>query len=326
MAGVDSAGIGADEAATLSRLDVGSVVLLGNSKDGVHATKRISDKIKKSLGRNAKIATMVATDQEGGQVQRLRGSGFDRIPSGPEQAKYSNAELTRHATVWGKQLRKAGVEADLAPVADVVPKSMKRSNEPIGALDRGYGPSSSVVASKNAAFIKGMRSAHQASGVKHFPGLGKVRGNTDVSSHVVDHRTTKDGTDLDGFRAGVRAGSDMVVMSSASYSKIAPGKPAAFSSKIISGMLRKDLDFDGVVVSDDLQGKALHKTSSKKRALKFIRAGGDLAIVGDPSQVGPMIKKVRAAAHQDADLRSAVGKSATRVLKMKAKYGLADCT
>lgn len=325
MSGVDSSGIGTDEATTLSRLNVGSVVLLGNSTGGVRSTKKVSNKIKKALRARSQVSPLVAVDQEGGDVQRLSGPGFDRIPSAVRQARLSDAELTRRATRWGRQLGKAGVDADLAPVADVVPASMRKANMPIGALHRGYGADASVVADKNAAFIKGMRSAHQVTGVKHFPGLGKVHGNTDVDPDVVDRRTTRTDHDLRAFRAGVRAGTDMVMLSSARYAKIDPHTPATFSKKIISGMVRDDVGFDGVVISDDLQGKALHQTPVQDRALKFIRAGGDLAIVGNPSQVPSMIKTVRAAAADDHELQAAIRKSASRVLAMKAEYGLARC-
>jgi beta-N-acetylhexosaminidase len=325
MAGVDAGGIGAQRARMLARLDVGSVVLLGNSSSGVGAVKRVSDDIKSKLGTEDHASALVAADQEGGKVQRLAGPGFDRIPSAARQAKLSDQELTRRATRWGNQLRSAGIDADLAPVSDVVPQSVGRSNQPIGALRRGYGPDPSVVASKDAAFISGMRAAHRITAVKHFPGLGKVTGNTDTAAHVVDRQTTRAGRDLQGFRAGVRAGAGMVMLSSARYAKIDPGRPATFSTKIIAGMVRNDLGFHGVVVSDDLHGKALHATPASHRALRFFRAGGDLAIAGDPSQIASMVKTVRNAARHDHKLRVAVRKSAARVLTMKANHGLADC-
>lgn len=325
VAGVDSSGIGAEEASTLSRMHVGSALLLGNTDAGVNGVKKVTDKIKKSVGDTADITMLTAVDQEGGQVQRLAGPGFDKIPSANQQAGFSDTKLTRRASRWGRQLDAAGVDADFAPVADVVPSSFGKSNQPIGALQRGYGSQASQVAAKDGAFIKGMRAAHLANGVKHFPGLGKVRGNTDTETHVVDHRTRRHGRDQAGFRAGVKAGTDMVMLSSARYAKIDPKTPATFSKKVVSGMVRKDLDFDGVVVSDDLQGKALHATASKQRGVKFFRAGGDLAIVGDPQLIEPMVDGVRSAARRDHALRSTIRTSAARVLTMKAHYGLADC-
>jgi beta-N-acetylhexosaminidase len=233
--------------------------------------------------------------------------------------------LRSDARRWGRQLQRAGINANLAPVSDVVPTSIGTANEPIGALQRGYGPDPDVVARKNVAFIEGMEAAGVATSVKHFPGLGIVRGNTDFSSDVTDDVTTRHDSRLAGFQAGVRSGVDMVMVSSAVYSKIDPGRPATFSKTVLDGMIRKDLGFRGVIISDDLLGKALDGTAVHRRALRFIRAGGDLSIVGQPADVGPMVDAVRQAAADDAQLRSRIQQSATRVLIMKARHGLADC-
>ena len=75
---------------------------------------------------------MIAADQEGGLVQRLRGPGFSRIPSARQQAKVNDTLLARDAATWARQLKLAGVDADLAPVSDVVPLAWERRNQPIG--------------------------------------------------------------------------------------------------------------------------------------------------------------------------------------------------
>ena len=159
------------------------------------------------------------------------GPGFTSIPAASEQARLSDADLARRATSWGKQLRAAGIDADLAPVADVVPTRLGSANEPIGRLHRGYGPSPKTVAAKVAAFTRGMDAAGVATAVKHFPGLGAVRGNTDFVRHVVDRTTTRHDATLAGFAAGVHARADMVMVSSAYYAEIDPGHRAAFSRR-----------------------------------------------------------------------------------------------
>lgn len=259
-------------------------------------------------------------------VQRLAGPGFDTIPSAEDQASLSDEQLQSDAKGWGEQLKEAGIDVDLAPVSDVVPTSIGAANAPIGALHRGYGPDPSVVASKNTAFIRGMESAGIGTSVKHFPGLGVVRGNTDTDPNVVDDKTTRDDKRLAGFRAGVQAGVDMVMVSSAVYTKIDANHPATFSTTVQQGMIRGDLGFKGVIISDDLLGKALDGTSIHQRALRFIKAGGDLAIVGQSADARSMVDAVRHAAADDPALRSAVQDAATKVLIMKARHGLADCS
>jgi beta-N-acetylhexosaminidase len=115
------------------------------------------------------------------------------------------------------------------------------------------------------------------------------------------------------------------MVSSAVYTRIDPNHPAAYSPTVIQGMLRGDLGFKGVIISDDLMGKALGAVPVHDRALRFIRTGGDLAIVGDPGSVAPMVHAVRAAAVHDQQLRAQILASATRVLTLKSRYGLADC-
>ncbi len=326
MVGTNSAGMPAAEAATLSRLHVGSVLLLGNTKAGRDAVGRVTAHIRRNVSSQHGARVLLAADQEGGLVQRLAGPGFDTVPSAVQQAKLSDSVLRQRATRWARQLDKAGIDVNLAPVSDVVPTWIGRANQPIGALDRGYGSDPQVVAAKNTAFIRGMHAGHVGATVKHFPGLGVVRGNTDLVAHVTDTHTTRHSSRLAGFTAGVRVGVDEVMMSSAVYTRIDADHPAAFSRIIVRDMLRGDLGFRGVIISDDLLGKALGGVSQSKRALRFIRTGGDLAIVGDPSAITPMVHAVRDAAAGNPKLRSKIVDASTRVLRMKHRYGLVDCT
>ena len=107
-------------------------------------------------------------------MQRLQGPGFADIPSAARQAALSDARLTADAARWGAELKAAGINANLAPVADVVPADLGDRNAPIGRLDRGYGSSPRTVAAKATAFVRGMDRAGMATAAKHFPGLGRV--------------------------------------------------------------------------------------------------------------------------------------------------------
>lgn len=326
MVGVDTgAGLGRLQAESLANTRVGSAVLLGNTTAGAAAVRRLASSVRDAARTPDGVGMLLAADQEGGQVQRLRGSGFDRIPSAFEQADRSNSRLRADAEVWGRQLKEAGIDADLAPVADVVPVGLTEVNQPIGVLRRGYGPDADVVADKVSAFVRGMAAAGVVTSVKHFPGLGKVRGNTDFQARVVDSTTTRKDPDLAGFRAAVASGVDMVMMSSAYYAKIDEEDPAAFSATVVQGMLRADMGFSGVVVSDDLAAQAVQYLPPGRRALRFLRAGGDLIIVGDPSLLPRMAEAVLDEAQADSRFADEVTRHVARVLQMKARKGLADC-
>ncbi|MBA8796197.1 beta-N-acetylhexosaminidase [Friedmanniella endophytica] len=309
----------------LAGLHIGSVLLLGNTDGGAAAVQKHIGVVKDGVGSVDGIEPMLAVDQEGGLVQRLSGPGFSTIPSATVQGTWSSSTLESRAAGWGRQLRAVGVDVDLAPVADVVPASLTSVNQPIGVLKREYGTTPGAVAPKVAAFVQGMRSARIGTSVKHFPGLGQVRGNTDFDTNVVDSVTTRHDADLAGFAAGVKAGADMVMISSATYARIDADRPAAFSPTVIQGMVRGDLGFDGVVISDDLAGKALGG-SYGSRATRFFAAGGDLAIMGQPASASAMTQATLAKANSDRQFAATVEAAAARVLALKARYGLADCS
>ena len=310
---------------TIERLHLGSVVLLGGSTAGRAATARLTGDLRHDVGTVDAAGLLVAADQEGGLVQRLQGPGFSTIASARSQAGWSDGTLHGRAKTWSEQLERAGIDLDLAPVADVVPSSIGTGNAPIGALRRGYGPDASVVARKTSAFVAGMHAGGTATTAKHFPGLGRVRGNTDTTAKVVDPTTTRHDTLLAGFRTEVEHGTEVVMISSATYLEIDARRPATYSPTVVSGMLRHDLGFEGVIVSDDLLGRALASTPVRTRGVRFLSAGGDLALVGDVAAAAQVRDGLLDRARTDRAFRTRLQQSATRVLELKSSQGLTSC-
>jgi beta-N-acetylhexosaminidase len=325
MVGVSSRGISELEKGIVEETRAGSIILLGNTTAGNSAVRQVVSDVRAATRSPYGVRVMLAADQEGGRVQRLKGSGFATIPSARFQAKQSDAALRRNAYAWGRELKEAGINANLAPVADVVPMSMGWVNQPIGQLRRGYDSSPKKVAAKVTAFTEGMDRAGVATAVKHFPGLGRVRGNTDYVSRVLDTRTTRHDDALAGFRAAVDAGTDMVMVSSAFYRKIDAEHRAAFSTMIMDEMLRKDFGFSGVVISDDLAAASMRVLPPEERARRFIRAGGDLLIIGDARLATTMADAIKREATDNPAFEKRVANSAARVVAMKERRGLAHC-
>ncbi|NNG20763.1 glycoside hydrolase family 3 protein [Naumannella sp. ID2617S] len=311
----------------LRETHTGSVLLLENTSAGQAGVKRLTDQVRSAAAAPKGVRPLLAADQEGGQVQRLKGAGFDTIPSATEQAKLPNDELERRARGWAEQLRAAGIEVDLAPVTDTVPSEVGTANQPIGALRRGYGSDPKVIEEKSSAFARGMTSAGVSTSVKHFPNLGRVRGNTDLQAGVTDTQTTRTDAALGPFRSGIAAGADLVMVSTAIYSKLDPGRQATFSKVIVTEMIRGDLGFTGVVISDDLgAAKQVAQVSPGDRAVRFVEAGGDLVINGDPAIQRQMVTAVRQRAERDPAFAQRVTESAGRVVSWKARHGAAPCT
>lgn len=320
MVGVDGE-LDAAESGAITRSRVGSVVLLGAQDGGVEATARLSARL---AGLNPRAGMLVAADQEGGLVQRLKGPGFSTIPSASAQAKLSTDQLRVAATGWGKELAKAGVDLDLAPVADVVPAAKQQNNAPIGRLKRGYGPNPKKVAASTGAVIAGLGEAGVGAAVKHFPGLGEVVGNTDHSAGVLDRVTAAGSASLLPFRSAAEAGVAAVMISSATYSRIDPKRQAIFSPKVI-GLLRQ-WGYAGVVISDDLGAAAsLKAVPASQRAVRFLAAGGDLVINASPGLTAAMVTGVKQRATSDTAFATQLTQSAARVLRLKAGLGLYDC-
>jgi len=310
------------EMQVLKKHAIGTVILMGDHDSGVAGVKPITARL---AWKGQPTPILVATDQEGGMVQRLKGAGFTSIPSARIQANWSNTELTAQARSWGNELKKAGVRWTLAPVADVVPAPMRARNAPIGALDRGYGAKPAVVAAKVKAFTDGMHAAGVATSVKHFPGIGQVQGNTDFSHGVKDRSTTADDAVLQAFEAGLQRPRSSVMMSTVTYTRIDPDNPAAFSAKVIA-LLHRQLGFDGVVISDDLgAAAAVASVPARQRGVRFIKAGGSLAMTVDASLADEFVEGLQAAQKNDRQLAAQVTRAATRVVALKVELGLVPC-
>ena len=320
MVGV-SGSLDAAERKAITASKAGSVILMGNNYGGVKRVAKLTASIQKLGGGQI----LIATDQEGGLVQRLRGAGFVNLPSAAQQAKLSDAALTAKVTTLGKSMASAGVLLDLAPVADVVPASNRAANRPVSRLGRGYGSDPGVVSAKVAAFRAGLKTAGVAAAVKHFPGLGAVKGNTDFVAKVKDTTTTADSALLQPFRDAAADGVDAVMISSAIYTRIDAKNPALFSAKVI-GLLR-GWGYDGVVISDDLGvAVAVAKVPAKQRAYRFVLAGGDIAITVNPRLATAFTSGVVAKAKTNPAFAAKVTAAAARVLRLKQSLGLVECS
>ncbi len=304
---------------------VGSVILTGRSSAGVGATRRGNDALQglATTSATSGVPLLISTDQEGGFVQVLSGPGFSTIPTGLTQGTESTAVLRGQAQSWGGQLAAAGVRLDLAPILDTVPPGTAARNPPIGVFRREFGLDTGTVASHGTAVAQGFAAAGVGATGKHFPGLGRVPANPDDSARVTDTVTTRGDPYLAPFAAAVNAGAPVVMVSTAYYSRIDAARRAAFSPVVLGTMLRGDLHFTGVIVSDDLGNAAqVADLSPGARAVDFLAAGGDLVLTVNASTLSQMVSAVLARTATDSAFRAHVDQAALRVLNLKASLGL----
>ncbi|MEU2348617.1 glycoside hydrolase family 3 N-terminal domain-containing protein [Modestobacter sp. NPDC049651] len=305
----------------LAGVPVGGVFLQGRSTAGVTAVAAQVAQLQAA----APLPLQVAVDQEGGLVQTLKGPGFDRVPTGLRQGALAPDAL-RSATVgWAGQLHAAGVTMDLAPVADTVPAGTAAANPPIGAFDRQYGSDPARVASAVQTVVGALQDTGVAATAKHFPGLGRVTVNTDEATGASDPQTSPDDAFLQPFAAAVRSGTGAVMVSSASYPQLDPDRLAVFSPAVV-GLLRGQLGFDGVVVTDDLgAAKAVAAVPTGQRAVDAVAAGVDVVLTVRTADAVPMSRALADRAAADPAFAARVDESARRVLQLKERFGLLRC-
>ena len=326
LVGLSADAVGPVTTAALQTYHFGSLLLTPTS-EGVTAlaaaTAHMQSLATQSITGGARF--FVAANQEGGQVQQLTGPGFSVMPSAVTQGTWSVSALRAAAAGWGGELRAAGVNLDLAPVMDVVPAGGASTNAPVGELDREFGSDPASNGAHGAAFIDGMASAGVATTAKHFPGLGRVAGNTDFTSGVVDSVTTPDDPYLGSFRAAIAADVPFVMIALATYTRIDPSELAAFSPAVMR-LLRSGLGFGGVIISDDL-GDAIAVASipAGDRAISFLDAGGDMIISQSLPPAETMAQAVLAHANADAAFRAVVGAAVQHILAAKQASGLLSC-
>ena len=183
----------------------------------------------------------------------------------------------------------------------------------------------SVVSPHVAAFITGMRGAGVATTAKHFPGLGRVKGNTDFTSGVTDTVTTRYDSYLQPFARAVGAGVPFVMVSLATYTRIDRYHQAVFSPTIMHTILRGDLAFHGVVMSDSLSATAVSSILPGSRAIRFLSEGGDMIVIGPVDQAIAMAKSIASRAAVNSWFRARVNNAALRILRAKQAAGLLPC-
>lgn len=322
MVGVETAGPRLASIDAVSTHHVGNVFIAGQTHAGAEAIRGVVDAMTALVGPDTTHGTplLVATDQEGGQVQVLQGSGLSTIPSALEQAAMPAQDLRARALTWGQELADVGVTMNLAPVADLVDVPDPSANAPIGAWEREYGNDPATVLDHATAFAQGMEEAGVIAVYKHFPGLGRVGANTDTASDVTDGTTAPSGdAAVSVFADAIGGGARVVMVSSAVYPLIDDSSPAVFSPAVVTDMLRGDLGFTGVVITDDVSAAAqVQEWDPGQRAVRAVRAGCDIVLAsGDPSTAIDMVRALVDQARDDPAFADRIDQSAARVLDLK---------
>lgn len=296
--------------------NIGGVLLFDYNMKSEAQTKALTGSLQElSMQTQPPIPLLIAVDQEGGEISRAPWVA-PQPAAARVGARGDPAEARAIAEQMGRQLLRAGVNTDLAPVVDT------GSGAAIGA--RSFSEDPELVAEMGAAAVEGFEEASIVSAAKHFPNHGPATSDSHTSLPVVDHDLERlRSHDLPPFEAAIEAGVPMVMVGHLVYPAIDPVRPASLSPEAV-GMLRGELHFDGVVVTDDLaMVGATGGGSPARAAVAAAKAGADLLIISSPPQQQADAYDAVVEAVESGEIpRAQIEASVERILEVKEDYSL----
>ena len=289
----------------LARRELGGVVLFGYNVRSQSQVKQLDSQIQRAAHGQA----LIALDQEGGQVRRLPWAS--PLRDGSRQTTVHVA--LRSGQAAAKDLKAVGANVNLAPVADVAlgPASEMRR--------RAFPGNAQTVARLVAAAVTGYDKSGVAATVKHFPGFGAARANTDNVVVRIDRtRAQMENVELAPFRNAIAKDVPIVMVAHALYPAYDSKNIASQSPAILQTLLRRQLAFKGVVVTDSMEAQAvLARSSVQAAAEKSLRAGADVLLFSGSGSYVTVYNRLLARARSDSRFRARVAEAYARVRALK---------
>lgn len=264
---------------------------------------------------------LIAVDHEGGLVQRVRAPATHWPPMRAHDGFTPPADAALAEQVGlalGRELRALGFDIDFAPVLDV---HTNPANPVIG--DRAFGTEPEAVARRALAFARGLDGAGVLACGKHFPGHGDTSTDSHLELPRIDHPMDRlERVELVPFQRAVAANLPMIMTAHVVFAALDDGRPATLSPRVMTELLRERMGYRGVIVSDDLDMRAIvDRMGAGEAAVAAIRAGCDvLLLCRDPAHQEQAQAALLRAAEHDAELRRRIGESAARVRAMKRAH------
>lgn len=302
----------------LQKYPVGGVILFSRNIWNRKQTKKLIRKLQK----NAAMPMFISVDEEGGDVARIGNNKkmkTDTFPTMEEIGQTQDADYVYYmASTIGSQIGELGFNVDFAPVADVKTSEM---NSEIGT--RSFGDDPKKVAEFVSAYVKGLESQNICSTLKHFPGQGSSSGDTHQGSVDIDSSISKlRKIDFVPFVSGIEAGADFVMVSHISVSRVTEtSEPASVSKLIMTTILREELDYSGLIVTDAFDMACItDKYSAAEAAVKSFNAGADIILMPQdlPEAYDAILSKVKSGKITEKRLNDTV----QRILKLKFQKGI----
>ena len=305
----------------IRKYKVGGVILFAENLGTPQEITSLNTALQTSSVKHSDIPLFISTDQEGGRVKRLGPEATMEFPGAMALGQTANPLYAKEVGfVTGYELRKLGINWMLAPVLDI---NSNPKNPVINV--RSFGSRPELVAQMGRAYIKGNRQALSLSAIKHFPG----HGDTDIDSHLELPRINKSLAELETmellpFRQAIQAGGAEVLMTAhILFPSLDAKRPATLSAKIIKQLLREKLGFNGVIMTDAMEMKAISRYYKPTQAAKLaFQASVDIILLTKGDNLGGMYQALLKGFRDQSLSVEQLETSVMRQLRLKLRRGL----
>ena len=312
-----------ERAATLiDHARVGGVIITEHNVDSHEQVRELIGGLQRMAQAGpSSVPLFIATDQEGGRVTRLRLPELTLFPAALHQGTHRDNDYVEAAAyVTGVELRRLGVNMNLAPLLDLYDQ-----NDGTVIDGRAYGADSRLIADYARAYVRGANRAGIVSVAKHFPGHGVTGDDSHDRLPVVRLTRSERSAILAPFIAAVETGIDSVMAAHILYEDLDPNLPASVSPAIITGLLREQLGFDGVVITDAIEirdpAPALMEPYIVRNSFD---AGVDIILAARSSDVLPLIEEGIRLVRSGVESEERLNESVRRILRVKLQASMME--
>ncbi len=321
MIGVPGNSISGSSRGVIEKYHPGGLILFGFNLGPNELTKRFISDLQDASMASTGIPLFISIDQEGGRVWRLT-DGVTQFPGNMAMGSADDRELVyKAAQILGIQLRKTGINMNLAPVLDV-------NNNPANPVinTRSFGSVPLSVAQLGLAYILGLQEVYCIAVAKHFPGHGDTSEDSHLTLPAIPYTIERlFSTEFIPFFHAIKGGVEGIMTAHITYPNIPQSTgPATLSKYFLTDILRNTMKFDGVVITDDMEMNAISKNFGiGKAAVRSIEAGADIILISTHGDnVKKMFDAIRDAVRQGVLSEKRIEQSVSRIIELKIRYGI----
>ena len=319
ISGVNSTSIDSTIENLIKKRYISGVILFNRNISNAHQLLDLTNSLK-NINKSNTIPLFISVDEEGGIVSRLP-KEFVKLPKNNYIGKINNSNFSYNVgKSIGKELSALGYNMDFAPVIDI---NSNPKNPVIGS--RAFGNNKEIVTKLGIKTMEGIQSENIISVIKHFPGHGDTSVDSHIGLPIVNNDLTRlNKLELFPFKSAIKNGADVVMVSHILLPKIDSKYPASLSNKITTDLLRKELNFKGVIITDDMtMGAITENYDIGNAAVKALLARSDIILVcHDYNNVTTVLESLKTAIKNDTISEQRINQSLYRILSLKQKYKL----